>query len=46
MPKFVSHGWEIYFHPQLFGTQYQELFDRVSNLREKLPEEEFKPMQP
>jgi toxin YhaV len=42
MPKFVSHGWEIYFHPQLFGTQYQELFDRVSNLREKLPEEDFK----
>ncbi|NMF65202.1 type II toxin-antitoxin system YhaV family toxin [Brasilonema octagenarum] len=42
MAKFVSNGWEIYFHPQLFGTQYQELFDRVSNLREKLPESEFK----
>ncbi|BAZ12036.1 hypothetical protein NIES4071_38640 [Calothrix sp. NIES-4071] len=40
--KFVSNGWEIYFHPQLFGTQYQELFDRVSSLREKLPEAEYK----
>jgi toxin YhaV len=36
--KLVSNGWKIYFHPQLFGTQYQELFDCVSNLREKLPE--------
>jgi toxin YhaV len=42
MAKFASNGWEIYFHPQLFGTQYQELFDRVSELREKLPESEFK----
>ncbi|MBW4597104.1 MAG: type II toxin-antitoxin system YhaV family toxin [Brasilonema angustatum HA4187-MV1] len=42
MAKLLSNGWEIYFHPQLFGTQYQELFDRVSNLREKLPESEFK----
>jgi len=38
----TSNGWEIYFHPQLFGTQYKELFDRVSNLREKLPEAEFR----
>ncbi|MEH1781303.1 MAG: type II toxin-antitoxin system YhaV family toxin [Nostoc sp.] len=42
MANFVSNGWEIYFHPQLFGTQYQELFNRVSQLREKLPEAEFK----
>jgi toxin YhaV len=42
MANFVSNGWEIYFHPQLFGTQYQELFDRVSELREKLPDSEFK----
>jgi toxin YhaV len=42
MPKFVSNDWEIYFHPQLFGTQYQELFARVSELRKKLPEAEFK----
>ncbi len=42
MAKFVSNGWEIYFHPQLFGTQYQELFNRVSDLQEKLPQSEFK----
>jgi toxin YhaV len=42
MAKFVINDWEIYFHPQLFGIQYQELFDRVSNLREKLSEAEFK----
>jgi toxin YhaV len=42
MAKFISNDWEIYFHPQLFGTQYQELFDRVSELREKLPESDFK----
>ncbi|OUL34291.1 endonuclease [Nostoc sp. T09] len=42
MPKFVSNGWEIYFHPRLFGTQYQKLFNRVANLREKLATDEFK----
>jgi toxin YhaV len=42
MAKFVSNGWEIYFHPQLFGTQYQTLLDRVTVLRERLPEAEFK----
>lgn len=42
MSKFVSNGWEVYFHPQLFGTQYQELLDRVSYLQEKLTEAEFK----
>jgi toxin YhaV len=42
MAKFVSNGWEIYFHPQLFGTQYQELSARVSELRDKLPQSEFK----
>ncbi len=42
MAKFVSNGWEVYFHPQLFDTQYQELFERVSSLREKLAEAEFK----
>lgn len=42
MAKFISNDWEIYFHPQLFGTQYQELFERVSELREKLTEAEFK----
>lgn len=42
MAKFISNDWEIYFHPQLFLTQYQELVERVSDLREKLPEGEFK----
>jgi toxin YhaV len=42
MAKFVSNGWEIYFHPQLFDKQYQELFARVAQLKEKLPESEFK----
>ncbi|MEA5599432.1 type II toxin-antitoxin system YhaV family toxin [Rivularia sp. UHCC 0363] len=42
MAKFISNGWEIYFHPQLFGVQYQELLNRVADLREKLPEAEFK----
>ncbi|WGV26206.1 type II toxin-antitoxin system YhaV family toxin [Halotia branconii] len=42
MAKFISNGWEIYFHPQLFGSQYQELFERVSRLQEKLPEAEYK----
>jgi toxin YhaV len=42
MAKFVSNGWEIYFHSQLFGTQYQTLLDRVTVLRERLPESEFK----
>lgn len=42
MAKFVSNGWGVYFHPQLFGTQYQELFERVSHLREQLPEAEYK----
>ncbi len=40
--RLVSNGWEIYFHPQLFGTQFQELFDRVSSLHEKLSEAEYK----
>ncbi|NJM73627.1 MAG: type II toxin-antitoxin system YhaV family toxin [Scytonema sp. RU_4_4] len=42
MAKFVSNGWEVYFHPQLFATQYQELFERVSRLQEQLPEAEYK----
>jgi toxin YhaV len=42
MVKFISNGWEVYFHPKLFGTQYQELFERVSFLREHLPDAEYK----
>ncbi|MGB3642175.1 MAG: type II toxin-antitoxin system YhaV family toxin [Rivularia sp. (in: cyanobacteria)] len=42
MAKFVSNVVIIYFHPQLFGVRYQELLDQVADLREKLPEPEFK----
>ncbi len=42
MVKFVSNNREIYFHPQLFGVKYQELLNRVADLREKLSEAEFK----
>ncbi|MCF4970174.1 type II toxin-antitoxin system YhaV family toxin [Nostoc sp. CMAA1605] len=42
MAKFINNGWEIYFHPQLFGSQYQELFERVSRLKQQLPEVEYK----
>ncbi|MHC5822728.1 MAG: type II toxin-antitoxin system YhaV family toxin [Nostoc sp.] len=42
MANFFSNGRGVYFHPQLFGTQYQELFERVSHLREQLPEAEYK----
>ncbi|AFY41088.1 type II toxin-antitoxin system YhaV family toxin [Nostoc sp. PCC 7107] len=42
MAKFISNDWEIYFHPQLFGSQYQELFERVSQLQQQLPEPEYK----
>ncbi|MDZ8187563.1 MAG: type II toxin-antitoxin system YhaV family toxin [Nostoc sp. ChiSLP02] len=42
MAKFNSNGWEVYFHPQLFGRQYQELFERVCRLQEQLPEAVYK----
>lgn len=42
MSKFVSNGWEIYFHSQLFDSQYQALLNRVVNLQKQLPEAEFK----
>ena len=42
MAKFVSNGWEVYFHPQLFNIQYRELFAQVSKLREKLSEADFR----
>jgi toxin YhaV len=42
MANFASNGWGVYFHPQLFATQYKELFERVSRLREQLPEAEYK----
>jgi toxin YhaV len=41
MTKLVCHGWEIFFHPELFGAQYQDLIDRVTQLKQRLPEAEF-----
>lgn len=42
MSNLICNGWEIFFHPQLFGVQYQQLVDRVTKLKERLPESEFK----
>ena len=42
MTKLIYNGWEILFHPKFFGVQYQDLFDRVTQLKQRLPEAEFK----
>jgi toxin YhaV len=42
MSELTCGEWEIYFHPQLFGQQYRELFDRVKSLKSTLSPEEFK----
>jgi toxin YhaV len=42
MSKLICNGWEIFFHSQLFGQQYQQLLDRVTLLKQRLPESEFK----
>ncbi len=42
MTKLICNGWEILFHPKFFGLQYQELFDRVTQLKQRLPDSEFK----
>ena len=42
MTKLICNGWEILFHPQFFGIQHQELIDRVIQLKQRLPEAEFK----
>jgi toxin YhaV len=42
MSELTCGEWEIYFHPQLFGQQYRELFDRVTSLKATLSPEEFK----
>jgi toxin YhaV len=40
--KLVCQGWDIVFHPQLFGLQYQELVARVDQLRNNLNPTDFK----
>jgi toxin YhaV len=42
MNKIICQGWEIYFHPQLFDSQYQQLLTKVQNLQEKLPADEYR----
>lgn len=42
MTKLIRNGWEILFHPKFFGVQYQELFDRVTQLKQRFPEAEYK----
>jgi toxin YhaV len=39
--KLICQGWEIYFHPQLFGQQYQELLARVQTLKANLKPEDY-----
>ena len=40
MKPIVKNGWKIYFHP-LFFEQWQDLIDRVKNLKQKLAPEKF-----
>ncbi len=42
MSNLICNGWEIFFHAQLFGQQYQQLRDRVTLLKQRLPDAEFK----
>ena len=42
MNKLVYHGWEIYFHPQLFDKQYQDLLARVQTLNASLKPDDYK----
>lgn len=40
--KLAAQGWEIYFHPELFDRQYQELFARVQTLKTNLNPDDYK----
>ena len=42
MTNLICNGWEILFHPKFFGVQYQDLFDRIPQLKQRLPDSEFK----
>jgi toxin YhaV len=41
MSAIVRNGWEIYFHRNLFGEQRRQLKEQVTQLKSKLPPEEF-----
>jgi toxin YhaV len=40
--KLICQGWEIYFHPQLFARQYQEILARVQKLQATLEPDDYK----
>jgi toxin YhaV len=40
--KLICQGWEIYFHPQLFAQQYQEILARVQKLQATLAPDDYK----
>jgi toxin YhaV len=40
--KLSAQGWEIYFHPELFARQYQELFAKVKILQTNLSPDDYK----
>jgi toxin YhaV len=40
--KLICQGWEIYFHPQLFAQQYQEILARVQKLQATLEPDDYK----
>ncbi len=42
MSKQICQGWELYFHPQLFDRQYQELLARVQILKTNLNPDDYK----
>jgi toxin YhaV len=42
MTKLICQGWEIYFHPQLFAQQYQEILARVQKLQATLTSDDYK----
>lgn len=40
--KLICQGWEIYFHPQLFAQQYQEILTIVQKLQATLIPDDYK----
>jgi toxin YhaV len=42
MSKLICQGWEIYFHPQLFGEQCRQLLARVQTLKSTLSPDDYK----
>jgi toxin YhaV len=40
--KLICQDWEIYFHPQLFEQQYQEIVARVQKLQATLSPDDYK----